>query len=178
MSIIEKAAKGDSEAFIELMEQEKGNLYRTSKAILKNDWDSADAVSETILICWKSISKLKNEKYFRTWLTRICINCCKQIIRKNKGLVYVDDYTGIEPSYEDKRPDEKLIPQLAKKYQIVCDMYYNAGYSIKEIAEILDMNENTVKTRLSRGREQLKKIYLEKEEALCQKWTETEKFLI
>lgn len=48
-------------------------------------------------------------------------------------------------------------------------MYYNAGYSIKEIAEILDMNENTVKTRLSRGREQLKKIYLEKEEALCQK---------
>lgn len=55
MSIIEKAAKGDSEAFIELMEQEKGNLYKTSRAILKNDWDSADAVSETILICWKSI---------------------------------------------------------------------------------------------------------------------------
>ena len=59
MSIIEKAAKGDSEAFIELMEQEKGNLYKVSKAILKNDWDSADAVSETILICWKSNSKLK-----------------------------------------------------------------------------------------------------------------------
>ncbi len=164
--LIKKAKSGDPDAFVALIEQNKAAMYRTAKAILHNDADAADAMQDAILSCWQNISKLRNDKYFKTWLTRILINCCKSIIRKNGNVVYVESYEpydhGKDTSLSDRSVKESF-EGLSENYRLILTLYYIQGLSVKEIAKALDMNENTVKTRLSRGREQFKSIYTSKE---------------
>lgn len=160
--LIRKAKNGNPDAFVELMEQNKSAMYRTAVSILHNDADAADAIQETVLRCWKSIKTLKNEKYFKTWITRILINCCKDIIRKNQNMIYVESYDGIEPAVETSQVDIKeCFDGLSENYRLIMTMYYNQGLTVKEIAGLLDMNENTVKTRLSRGRAEFKALVKE-----------------
>lgn len=170
LSLLKKAKKGDSEAFISIIEENKSYLYRVAYSILKNDADVADAIQDTILLCWKNIDKLHNLSYFKTWLTRICINCCKQIIRKNQNIVYIDSYDGVESAEESNLFSKLCFQGIGETYKTILTLHYSCGFSIKEIAEMLNMKENTVKTRLSRGREAYKKLYLaEQGEILCKK---------
>ncbi len=153
------AIQGDSEAFIQLMEAYKPELYRAARAILHNDANAADALQETILLCWQKLHTLRNPAYCKTWVTRICINCCKQILRQNRGIVYVDTYDGIEPMTEESAyTQDSLLQKIDKRYAVILSLYYKGGYSVKEIAEMMHMNENTVKTRLARGRNACRKI--------------------
>lgn len=79
-NLITKAKMRDADAFTSLMQSQMQNMYKTARAILDNDEDAADAISETILNCWEKIGQLKQDHYFRTWLTRILINNCKEYI--------------------------------------------------------------------------------------------------
>lgn len=164
--LIKKAKNGDPDAFVELIEQNKSAMYKTAVAILHNDADVADAMQEAVLSCWKNIGKLRQEKYFKTWLTRILINSCKEIIRKNSNTIYVESYdnidTGTDTSLSDRCVKESF-DGLSKNYKLILTLYYTQGLTIKEIAKLLGMNENTVKTRLSRGREEFKAIYTNRE---------------
>ena len=81
--LIKKAMKGDAEAFVQLMELNEVSMYKTAKAILANEEDIGDAIQETILAAYKNIHTLKKAQYFKTWLIRILINKCKDIIKKN-----------------------------------------------------------------------------------------------
>ncbi len=164
--LISRAKKGDPEAFITLMENSKSDMYRVAISILNNDADAADAMSETILKCWCEIGKLKKEKYFKTWLTRILINNCNDIIRKNSRTVYVESYEAIEPSeasfeYSTKRNVSECIDSLSENNRLIMTLYYTQGFKAKEIADMLNLNINTVKTRLSRARNEFKDIYEE-----------------
>lgn len=165
-NLIREAKDGNPDAFVELMEQNKSAMYRTAVAILHNDADSADAIQDAILSCWKNIGKLKNEKYFKTWMTRILINSCKDIIRKNGNVVYIENYDGIETGVDTSLSDRQVkesFEGLSENYKLILMLYYTQGMTIKEISKLLDMKENTVKTRLSRGREEFKTLYTSKE---------------
>lgn len=162
--LVSKAKNGDANSFITLIEENKSNMYKVAYSILHNDADTADAIQDTILKSWRDISHLKHDKYFKTWLTRILINCCNNIIRKNSRTVYVENYDGIEPCDNPGFSETKLVDcfnELTDNYKLILTLYYVQGFSIKEIAKVLNMKVNTVKTRLARGREQIKKIYLE-----------------
>lgn len=164
--LVKRAKKGDPDAFVQLMEQNKSAMYKTAVSILHNDADAADAISDTILSCWKNIGNLKQDKYFKTWLTRILINCCKDIIKKTSRMMYVESYDGLETDTDNTLSDRRVkesLESLSENYRLILTLYYTQGLSIKEIAKLLDMNENTVKTRLSRGRAEFKAIYTEKE---------------
>ena len=87
---IKRAKKGDIEAFINLMDINKTYMYKVAKSILNNNEDIADAIQETILSCYKNIEKLKEIKYFKTWMTRILINKCNDVIRANKNIIYIE----------------------------------------------------------------------------------------
>ena len=75
------------EAFERLVCTVKTQLYKTGMAILKNDDDTCDAIQETLISAYKNFATLKNEEYFKTWITRILINKSYDIIKKNKKAI-------------------------------------------------------------------------------------------
>ncbi|MDE7416797.1 MAG: sigma-70 family RNA polymerase sigma factor [Lachnospiraceae bacterium] len=160
--LVYRAKRRDKEAFSSLIRQHTSSMYKVAKAILKNDDDVADAIQESVLACWEKIDTLKKDQYFKTWLTRILINNCNAICRQ-RGRMASDDAlieSGIvEQSYAAVEWQE-FLQCLDEKYRIVIMLYYIEGFKIREIAEILELNENTVSTRLAKARKIMEKQYL------------------
>lgn len=163
--LIKKAIKGDSEAFIHLMEINEISLYKTAKAILTNEEDIGDAIQETILAAYRNINTLKNPKYFKTWLIRILINNCNDIIKANKKIVLLEEHieTGTCDPTNTQLEVHSCMESLSKEQQTILDLYYHQGFNTREIAHLLGENENTVKSRLTRARNLFKKIFLKSE---------------
>lgn len=80
--LLRKAKKGDSDVFCRLMDMQTQSMYKIARSYLGNDEDAADAIQDTILSCYENLLSLKNNKYFQTWLTRILINKCKDMLHK------------------------------------------------------------------------------------------------
>jgi len=158
-SLVKKAQQQDAEAFIQLMEMHKESMYKIAHSYLKRDADIADAMQETILDCFEKIQTLKNPNYFKTWLIRILINNCNDIIRKESKVCLLEHYEGleIEAVAEDLMEFRELLNSIDEKYRTILILYYVEGYKIREIAGLLDMNESTVNSRLRRSRMMLKK---------------------
>lgn len=162
---VKKAMRGDPGAFAELIEHYKVDLYKTAYAILNNNEDAADAIQNTILICFEKMQDLREAKYFKTWMTRILINECKQLIRERQKRCLLEDFREV-PSTQDMEDTsieqvefKELLQYLDEKYRVVVVLYYAQNYRVREIAKLLEISENTVKTRLKRAREQLAKEY-------------------
>lgn len=85
-ALLLRAQKGNKEAFTQLIGQYRNDLYKIGKAILGNDEDIADAMQETILKCWQKLDTLKKAEYFKTWLVRILINNCNEILRQKRKI--------------------------------------------------------------------------------------------
>ena len=162
--MIRAAKAGEPDAFTRLMKSQMQSMYKTAGAILMNDEDIADAVSDTILTCWESIGCLREEKYFRTWMTRILINKCNDIIRRKKYILQADipDKPYIDSGFENTEWKE-TINMVSDKYRLVLVLYYIEDFNTKDISEMLGMPEGAVRSRLARGREQLRQIYEERE---------------
>ena len=160
--LIKSAKKKNADAFSKLIDSQMQSLYKTAYAIVKNNDDAADAISETVLICWEKLQTLKKNQYFKTWITRILINECYKILKNNSNIVRFEDMV-VEESTEDVHnlEFEEALDTLDDKYRVIVVLYYSQGFSTKEIARILKIPEGTVRTRLSRAREQLKKYYEE-----------------
>ena len=125
--LLRKAKKGDSDAFCRLMDMQTQSMYKIARSYLKNDEDAADAIQDTILSCYENLLSLKNNKYFQTWLTRILINKCKDILHKKKLTVYTDSIPDT-PFYEDDFETtewNQILAPLDEKYRIILLLYYN-----------------------------------------------------
>lgn len=155
--LILEAKRGDPDAFSALMQSQMQNMYKAAIAILNSDEDAADAIADTILICWEKLDQLKKPEFFRTWMTRILINKCKDIIRKRKRYSFVEEVPDVsvqEEGYENVEWKDAL-NCLEEKYRLVAVLYYVEGFSTVEIGEMLGMPDSTVRSRLSRARRKL-----------------------
>ena len=159
--LVKKAQRQDKDAFTELMQRYMKDMYRAAIAILLKEEDAADAIQDTILTCWEKLDTLKKPEYFKTWMTRILINHSYDILRKNSVYQNMEDYE--EPSKQDEYNVElkEAYASVEERYRLPMELYYSQGFKIREIAEILSLPENTVKTRLARGRKQLEEYYRE-----------------
>lgn len=157
--LVKRAQRHDKDAFTELMQLYMKDMYRTAIAILMNEEDAADAMQDTILACWEKLHTLKNTAYFKTWMTRILINCCYDMLRAHPAHEDVELYE--EPSVWDEYNLElkEAYAAVDERYRVPMELYYSQGFRIREIAELLSISQNTVKTWLSRGRKQLQKYY-------------------
>lgn len=144
-----------NEEFASQISDAEKSLYRVAKSILKNDEDCADAIQSAVLKAFDKIGTLKQEKYFRTWLTRILINECYQIMRTKKEQVPYKEY--MEKQEDSLRYSEVFyaLMELDEMYRVPFTLYYIEGYSTKEISKILDISISNVKIRLSRARAKL-----------------------
>ena len=92
MSLIEDAKNKNPDAFEQLIQPQLQRMYRVAISMLHNEEDAADAIQETVLKCWQKIGQLKSEEYFGTWLTRILINQCKNILKERKKVVPLEEF--------------------------------------------------------------------------------------
>ena len=156
--LVRKAKKGDAEAFITLMEQNRQSMIRIAFAYLENEEDVADAMQETILAAYEKLDTLKRAEYFKTWLIRILINHCIAIRRDRSRTVPMEEAGEAFASYDFSTDLEfnDLLKTLSEESRLIFQMYYGEQFTIGEIAEMLHMKENTVKSRIHRGRERLR----------------------
>lgn len=158
----------EKEEFTNLINENRLKIYKTAIAILKNEDDANDAIQEALYSAYKNYNNLKEKKFFTTWIIRIVINKCYDIINKNKKVVYIDDEItqntlGKEDSYEIESSLEWVLNKIDKDLKQIVVLYYYDELSVTEIGDALGIPVGTVKSRLSRAREQISKI-LKKEE--------------
>ena len=154
-----KAKSGDTGAFAELYRTIYADLYRFALYTLKNPADAEDAVSETVMDAFSSIRKLRSEDSFRPWIFKILSVKCKRRFLEYSS--QPDELTADIPdgnSIHDLAEGIDLRTQffrLKNEERLIISMHVFAGYSSREIAGILHMNANTVRSKESRA---LKKL--------------------
>lgn len=159
--LAEKAKQGDAEAFITLIEKHKSALYKVAKGYLKEEEDIADVMQDTILSAYEHIAELRKVSYFKTWITRILINHCNDLLKEKRRLRFMGSIPEQEAKPEESvREFYELLEELPEGDRIIFLLYYGEGFNTREIGDILELNENTVKSRLRRGRKKL-------EQAIC-----------
>lgn len=156
--LVNAAVGGNDDAFVLLMEQNMQSMYKAAWVYLKNEEDIADAIQDTILTCYEKLNTLKHPEYFKTWMIRILLNKCNNIIKK--GPVYTNlevlkDKGTLDHAFERSEWQE-LLGKLDEKYSIVFLMYYYEQMPVKEIGKALQISQNTVLTRLRRGKQKLR----------------------
>lgn len=146
----------------ELILNSENQLYCTAKMILGNDEDCADAISEAIVKAFEKRETLKREKYAKTWLIRILINECYSLLRKQKKYVALETVEVKEKKQTEKQDYSELyqaVAALNDELKLPVVLYYAEDFSIREIAQILEISEGAVQKRLARARGKLKKQF-------------------
>jgi len=137
-------------------------VYRIAVIQMKNKIDADDIFQEVFLRLVKYKESIESEEHLKAWLIRVTINCCNKHFnsswaKKTTSLEYEE---GVEKIYEMEEEDDRVlraVKQLPENYSSVIYLFYYEEYSIKEIAQIMEQSESTIKTRLSRARDMLRK---------------------
>lgn len=179
--LIEAVKKHEEGAFEQLYNEFYKLAYFFANKLCRNEADAKDAVQDTFIEVHRSIHTLKENAYFKAWLYKIVLSKCKKIFRKNKHTtIDFEDEPLINSIQEerieftperltnftsDKEVLESLIAKLPSSQAAIITLFYLEQFSVKEIAEILEIPVGTVKSRLSYGRTCLKQVLDEYEKA-------------
>ena len=127
---------------------------------LRNYTDAEDCFQNVFVKLYTKSPQFNDEKHLKAWLTRVAINECNTCLKKNNLFIPLKTIKREETYTIDDTNDVLwALFKTPPKYREVLFLYYCEQYKVEEIAEILGINKNTVKTRLKRGREKLKSIY-------------------
>ena len=163
--LLVKARAGDREAF-ELIVVAKGEpLFRTALAILGNEADARDATQEAFIASWHSFSRLRDVERFDAWMGRILINECRMALRRRRRVreVAVDETIdqsdrNFAPSPPTHSPDfDDAFARLSVDQRAILVLHHLHGYGVRELGAWLGIPSGTVKWRLSRARNALRK---------------------
>ena len=171
-ALVGRARNGDRGAMEELYRQTNNDLWRTVRAMTKNDEDAMDIVQESYLRAFTELPKLKKTERFLPWLKKIAINEQRQELRKRQPLLFSELTTedgdamiaefppapSAEQIVEQKEQSAAVRQALAKLsdgQRTVLVLYYCEQYSVQEIAQQLGLSKNTVRVQLFRGRKTL-----------------------
>ena len=165
--LVKKAMHGDTQAFVTVIQECTESMYRVARSFLRDDEDIADVLQTTIMVCFEKIDTLRNPNYFKTWMIRILINECKDMLMRQKNIQLTESLEDIldrdrqfcQSQIEEDFETKELLNLLDEKYRTIMILYYLEGFKVSEIGKLLDMKVSTVKTRLSRGRKELQQLY-------------------
>ncbi|MFA9558525.1 sigma-70 family RNA polymerase sigma factor [Evansella sp. AB-rgal1] len=163
LELVKKAQKGNDEAFLTLFQKYEEDIYRIAFVYMKNQNDALDVVQETAYRSFKTIKKLKEPSYFKTWLIRIAINCSLDLLKKQRKTVQ------LIPEYEeyisgDVKEDidleltlHDLMEYLNELEKSVVILRFYEDLTFKEVSETLDIPLGSAKTILYRALEKLRR---------------------
>lgn len=172
--IILKIKQGNYEYFSEIVKRYNQRLYRIALSYGVYDDDCEEVIQLAYISAFEKINQFRGEAKFSTWLSKILINECLMLKRKNKKFVKINDldYVTIASGdhlnpenslmkEEKKQILENAITQLPEKYKSVFMLKEIEGMSIEEASEVLEISKVNVKVRLHRAKLMLKKILME-----------------
>lgn len=171
--LIMRAKKGDADAMEALLMQYEKRIYNISLRITTNEQDAFDAAQEALIKIYKSITTFRGTSSFSSFVYRLTVNTCIDFLRKRKNDISIESAMEDGVSFEDKNfsfnPEkvyasreintkiQKALQKLDEDHKILIVLKDIQGFSYEEIAQILKLSMGTVKSRLFRGRDKLKK---------------------
>src|SRR5258706_9436396 len=170
--LVRSAQAGDKEAFEELVRRHQHRVFAVAGGILRRREDVEDISQQVFVKAYFSLKRFDQRAAFSTWLYKITVNECWDLLRKKKvrPLVYESDLSeeqarqvmtsaekvnpgpDISEKIEARENVERLLEGLDERDRLMLILKEVEGYSIEEIAEVLNLNGNTVKVRLFRAR--------------------------
>lgn len=135
-------------------------LYRFALSIVRNRTDAEDVVCEAIVRAFEHMNDLRDSEKLKSWMMSIVANIAKTLYRKRMREITVyeiPEYGGYHAE-DYKREIWDCVMNLSEPQKKVFVLFFYSGYSIKEISELLDIREGTVKSRLVRARQKIKEM--------------------
>ena len=159
-NLVMKSKEGDTAAFGNLYEMFSRDMFCFAFYYTGSEAVAEDCVSEAVLIAFRKIGELKNASAFKSWLFRILRNCCAANFRKKSREILAESEEIAVHSF-DSESNEKIslknaLMKLPEAERELLILYYCIGYTSKEISLMLTMNENTVRSKISRSTDKLK----------------------
>lgn len=178
--LIERAIRGDAGAFNELMSAQERRMFAVAMRMFGNKEDAEDCLQDAMLRIYRAISGFKFQSSFSTWVYRVTMNTCLDELRKRKGKpnTSLDGLldAGWMPTDGADTPEQHalrsevrgsvygFIRELPDDMRAAVVLRDVQGLSYEDIASALDTNVGTVKSRISRGRDKLRKKIMERSE--------------
>ena len=173
--LVRRAQREDKEAFEELVRRHQARVFAVAGGILRNKEDVEDIAQQVFLKAYFSLKRFDQRAAFSTWLYKITVNECWDLLRKRKvrPLLYEADLSeeqarqygaseereeqaqDVSERLEKKQELERLLECLEERDRMMLVLKEVQGFSVEEIAEILGINGNTVKVRLFRARQRI-----------------------
>ncbi len=174
--LIKNAAAGDAAAFETLVERYQKQVYNLALRMVNNESDAEDLAQEAFIRAWRSLGSFQYTSQFSTWLYRLTSNICSDFLRAKKRRKVISltmlrddedsqwDLPDTEPlpeqqmiAAEERAALARALASLDPDYRQVLTLRIVNECSYQQISQILGIAEGTVKSRLSRAREQLRK---------------------
>lgn len=146
-----------------ILEKYITDMYKVAKTRLSNEEDIYDAIQETAYKLYINIEKINDANKIKIWLIKVLINECNKIYRNKKREIKLQEKVTkelldmIELADEHKVDFEILLKELKSEDRTILALYYGDNYTTKEISSILNKNENTIRSRIKRAKEQIKR---------------------
>ena len=173
--LVRRAQAGDKEAFEELVRRHQHRVFAVAGGILRRREDAEDIAQQVFVKAYFSLKRFDQRAAFSTWLYKITVNECWDLLRKKKvrPLLYESDLSeeqaqqfgaaerlesgaqDVSEKLEAQQQVENLLQGLDERDRMTLILKEVEGFAIEEIAEILDLNANTVKVRLFRARRRI-----------------------
>ena len=168
--LLKKAQNGDIEAVEKLLRRYERYVFNTALGFFKNAYDASDAAQEAMIKIYRKLGDFRGDASFRSWIFRITINVCKDILRKAKDVLPMDEEMLVSAQVDSMTPEQALtekldrkrvtdaIMQLEEDFRNVIILRELNDQTYEEIARQLGLSEGTVKSRLFRARNKLKEL--------------------
>lgn len=178
--LIAQAQQGDPQALTQLLMGQQHYVYSIAMSVLKHPEDAADLTQEAFIRLFRALPQYNGESRFTTWLYRLVVNMCRDELRRRGRQVPLappsteeeeaDQLAGVADDDRWSDPEQALasrelraqvrqaLGQLEEHYRLVLTLYYFEDLKYTDIAEILDIPLNTVKSHIRRGKERLATI--------------------
>lgn len=161
--LVKLAKAGDDAAFADLYRQIYKDMYRYAYYMLNNQQEAEDVVSDTVMDIYQQIKKLRENERFRAWTFKILSNKCK---KRKKNFVERREYLETEAvnlewetnhEYEKKQDLKNAFAELSSEERNVISLAVFGGYKSREIGRMLNIKDTTVRSKLSRALEKMRK---------------------